>query len=161
MCNIFPLGGLLPEPISKSYLSWDQLHANKGFSEVTSNTQHFSCSSSLFFKGAGFFPGSAEIFILIYRLCNGTTWWPFISINFTGNAHKGNFLAFAFLLLLLIIFFSFIWIFFFVCSRYCFAECFHSPLNSDNMWINAITSYSDSYPFSLHPWFVFSYSYSP
>lgn len=159
MCNIFPLGGRLPESISKSYLSCDLLHANKGFPEVTSNTQHFSCSPSLFFKGAGLFPESAEIFTLIYRLCNGTTSWPFISINFTGNAHKGNFLAFASFFLLLIIFFSFIWIFFFVCSGYCFVECFHTPLNSDNiMWINAITSYSDSYPFSLHPWFIFSYS---
>lgn len=117
-----------------------------------------------FSRGLDFFPESAGILTLDDRLCNGTTWSPFISLNLlAGNAHKGNFRAFAFflLLLLLTIFFSFIWIFFFVSSGYCFAGCFHCPLNSDNvMWIYAISSYSDSYLFSLHPWFVFSYSYS-
>lgn len=161
MCNTFPLGGLLPEPISKSYLSCDQLDANKGFPEVTSDTQHFSCSPSLLFKGAGFFPESAGIFTLDYRLCNGTTWSPFISLNLTGNAQKQNFSAFAFFVVVDYLFFLYM-DFLFCVLRILFCRVFSLPFNSDNiMGVYAISSYSDSYPFSLHPWFVFSYSYSP
>lgn len=149
MYNTFPLGGLLPEPISKSYLSCDQLHANKGFPEVTFNAQHFSCSSSLLFKGTVFFQEGAGIFILDDRLCTGTTWSPFISINLTGNAHKGNFPALAFFVGFVDYLFFLYMDFLFCVPVYCFAGCFYYPLNSDNiMWVYAISSYTDSYPFS-------------
>lgn len=153
MCSTFPLGGLLPEPISKSYLLCDQLHADKGFTEVTSDTQHCSCSPPLLFERTGFFSKSAGIFTLDYRLCNGTTWSPFISREFSCLG-----------ILCCSCLFSFFhsYVFSLLCPQCIVLQCFHCTLNSDKiMWVYAITSYSDSYPFSHHSWFVFSYSYSP